>query len=102
MPTLRRFAAPALAVLVALGASGCAGLNFNTGCGMGVINDPMADGASRLNRATFQRAQLVSTHQAYQKKALMVSTEFNRGAYRKPGQTPIAPSNNLSSGLCFR
>lgn len=100
MPTLRRFAAPALAVLVALGASGCAGLNFNTGCGMG-MSDPMADGASRMNRG-YQFAQLRMQQRAYQNKQMAMSTEFNRGAYRKPGQTPIAPSNNMSSGLCFR
>jgi hypothetical protein len=97
-----RFAAPALAALLALGASGCAGISFNTGCGMGMISDPMADGASRLNRASFQRSQLIATHQAYQKKALMLGTEFNRGNYRKPGSTPIAPSYNQSSALCFR
>jgi hypothetical protein len=96
-----RFAAPTLAFLLALGASGCAGMSFNTGCGMGMAADPMADGASRLNRAGFQRSQLIATHQAYQKKALMVGAEFNRGAYRKPGAAPIVPSN-ASSALCFR
>lgn len=99
MPGLRRFAAPALAVLVALGASGCAGMSFNSGCGMS-LSDPMADGASRMNRG-YQLSQVRMQHQAYQKKALMIGGEFNRGAYRKPGQAPIAPSNT-SSALCFR
>jgi len=101
MRSPRRFAAPALALLLALGASGCAGLSFNQGCGMGLMNDPMSDGASRLNRATFQRGQMVQTHQAYQQKALMVSGQYQRGHYRKPGQAPIAPSQQ-SSALCFR
>lgn len=98
MPTPRRFAAPALAVLVALGASGCAGLSFNTGCG--AFSDPMVDGASRMNSG-YQVAQVRMQTRAYQQKALMVGGEFNRGSYRKPGQTPIAPSNP-SSALCFR
>lgn len=100
MRSLRRFAAPAVAVLVALGASGCAGMSFNNGCGLG-MNDPMADGASRLNRATFQRGQIVAQQQAYQRKAMMIGTEFNRGNYRKPGSLPIATSSP-SSALCFR
>ena len=100
MRSLRRFATPALAVLVALGASGCAGMSFNSGCGMG-MSDPMSDGASRLSHATFQRGQVVAQQQAYQRKALMVGGEFNRGNYRKPGSLPVAPSNT-SSALCFR
>jgi hypothetical protein len=99
MPGLRRFAAPALAVLVALGASGCAGMSFNSGCGMG-LSDPMADGASRMNRG-YQFSQLRMQQQAAQSKAFMAGAQFNRGNYRKPGQTPIAPSN-ASSALCFR
>ena len=99
MPTLRAFAAPALAVLVALGASGCAGLSFNTGCGAS-FSDPMVDGASRMNRG-YPIAQVRMQTRAYQQKALMVGGEFNRGSYRKPGQTPIAPSS-ASSALCFR
>ncbi|HYW14356.1 MAG TPA: hypothetical protein VE871_20480 [Longimicrobium sp.] len=99
MPGLRRFAAPALAVLVALGASGCAGMSFNSGCGMG-LSDPMADGASRMNRG-YPLSQLRMQHQAAQSKALMAGAQFNRGNYRKPGQTPIAPSST-SSALCFR
>ena len=69
--TLRRFAAPALAVLVALGASGCAGMSFNTGCGFASV-DPMSDGASRMSRG-FQMHQARAQHQAYQHKAMMVS-----------------------------
>jgi hypothetical protein len=101
MPALRRFAAPALGLLLALGASGCAGFSLNQGCGSGLMNDPMADGASRLNRAAFQRGQLVQTHHAYQQKALMVGGQFQRGHYRKPGQAPLAPAQP-SSALCFR
>lgn len=93
----RRFAAPALALLLALAASGCAGLSFNTGCGLGV-GDPMADGASRLNRG-FQRHNLVAQQQAYQKKALMAGSQFNRDV-RKPGSAPIVQST--SSAMCFR
>ena len=100
MRTPRRFAAPALAALLALGASGCAGFSMNTGCGMS-MTDPMVDGASRMNRG-YQFAQMRMQQRAYQQKALMVGGEFNRGAYRKPGQIPIAPSNNVSSGLCYR
>jgi hypothetical protein len=97
--TLRRFAAPALAVLVALGASGCAGMSFNTGCGFSSV-DPMSDGASRMSRG-FQTHQLRAQHQAYQYKATMVSAQFSRGHIRKPGAVPIAKSNS-SSPLCFR
>jgi membrane protease subunit (stomatin/prohibitin family) len=100
MRSIRRFTAPALAALLALGASGCAGMSFNQGCGVG-MNDPMADGASRMSRATFQRGQLVAQQQAYQRKALMIGTEFNRGNYRKPGSLPVATSSP-SSALCFR
>ena len=101
MRSLRRFAAPALAALLALGASGCAGLSLTPGCGLGMGNDPMADGASRLNRAAFQRGQVFAQQQAYQRKALMVGGEFNRGNYRKPGSVPVAPTSS-SSALCFR
>lgn len=100
MRSLRRFTAPAVAALLALGASGCAGMSFNNGCGMG-MNDPMADGASRLNRATFQRGQVIAQQQAYQRKALMVGGQFNRGSYRKPGSLPVVPTSH-SSALCFR
>lgn len=99
MRTPRRFAAPALAALLALGASGCAGFSMNTGCGMN-MTDPMADGASRMSRG-YQFAQLRMQQRAYQNKQMAMSTEFSRGAYRKPGQTPIAPSNS-SSAYCFR
>ena len=96
---LPRFAAPALALFVALGASGCAGMSFNTGCGM-LSGDPMADGASRMNRG-FQRHNMIVQQQAYQAKALMVGGQFNRTAMRKPGSLPIAQSQP-SSALCFR
>lgn len=96
--TLRRFAAPALAVLVALGASGCAGMSFNTGCGFASA-DPMSDGASRLNRG-FQLHQARAQQQAYQHKAMMVGTQFSRGSIRKPGSLPMAQTS--SSPLCFR
>lgn len=98
--TLRRFAAPALAVLVALGASGCAGMSFNTGCGFSSA-DPMSDGASRMSRG-FQRHQARAQQQAYQHKALMIGTQFSRGNIRKPGALPIAQNSNSSSPLCFR
>lgn len=101
MRSLRRFTAPAVAALLALGASGCAGMSFNSGCGGMGLNDPMADGASRMNRATFQRGQMMANHQAYQRKALMAGGEFNRGNYRKPGSVPVAPSGSTSA-LCFR
>jgi hypothetical protein len=97
--TLRRLAAPALAVLVALGASGCAGMSFNTGCGLASA-DPMSDGASRLNRG-FQMNQVRAQHQAYQHKAMMAGTQFSRASYRKPGSLPMAQSTS-SSPLCFR
>lgn len=100
MRSIRRFAAPAVAALLALGASGCAGMSFNQGCGVG-MGDPMSDGASRLSRATFQRGQVIAQQQAYQRKALMVGAEFNRGNYRKPGSLPVATSAP-SSALCFR
>jgi hypothetical protein len=96
----RRFAAPALAALFALGASGCAGFSMSTGCGMNTT-DPMTDGASRMSRG-YQFAQLRMQQQAYQNKALMAGAQFNRGAYRKPGQAPVAPSNTASSALCYR
>ena len=98
--TLRRFAAPALAVLVALGASGCAGMNFNTGCGFASV-DPMSDGASRMSRG-FQMHQARSQQQAYQQKAMMVSGQFSRGYIRKPGAVPMAQSGSSSAPLCFR
>lgn len=100
MHAIRRFATPALAMLIALGASGCAGLSLNNGCGMGLA-DPMADGASRMNRG-YPVAQMRMQQQAYQAKALSVGGQFSRGAYRKPGQTPLAPAGNTSSALCFR
>ena len=100
MRTTRRFAAPALAVLVALGASGCAGLSFNTGCGF-ASTDPMSDGASRMNRG-FQMHQARAQHQAYQHKAMMVGGQFNRGYIRKPGTVPMAQSSTSSAPLCFR
>lgn len=98
--TLRRFAAPALAVLVALGASGCAGMSFNPGCGLASV-DPMTDGASRMNRG-FQTQQMRAQHVAYQHKAMMAGTQFSRGQIRKPGSLPIAPIANPTSPLCFR
>lgn len=97
--TLRRFAAPALAVLVALGASGCAGMSFNTGCGFASV-DPMSDGASRMSRG-FQMHQARAQQQAYQHKAMMVGAQFNRGGIRKPGSLPMAQTTS-SSPLCFR
>lgn len=99
MPALRRFAAPALAAVLALGASGCAGLSFNSGCGV-ALSDPMSDGASRMNRG-YQFSQLRVQQQVYQSKALMAGAQFNRGGYRRPGQVPVAASNT-SSALCFR
>ncbi len=99
MPNLRRFAAPALAALLALGASGCAGMSFTSGCGMGMA-DPMVDGASRMNRG-YQFSQLRMQQRAYQNKQMATSASFSKGAYRKPGQVPMAPSNT-SSALCFR
>jgi hypothetical protein len=97
--TLRRFAAPAFAVLVALGASGCAGMSFNTGCGFASV-DPMSDGASRMSRG-FQMHQARAQQQAYQHKAMMAGTQFSRGAIRKPGSLPMAQTTS-SSPLCFR
>lgn len=97
--TLRRFAAPALAVLVALGASGCAGMSFNTGCGFASA-DPMSDGASRMSRG-FQMHQARAQQQAYQHKAMMGGAQFNRGAVRKPGSLPMAQTGSTSP-LCFR
>lgn len=99
MPTLRRFAMPALAALVTLGASGCAGLNFNAGCGFAAA-DPMSDGASRMSRG-FQLHQARAQHQAYQHKAMMAGTQFNRGAIRKPGSLPIAQTS-APSAFCYR
>lgn len=99
MRTPRRFAAPALAVLVALGASGCAGLSLNTGCGLASA-DPMSDGASRMNRG-FQMHQARAQQQAYQHKAMMIGAQYSRASIRKPGSLPIAQSTS-SSPLCFR
>lgn len=99
MRSLRRFTAPALAAVLALGASGCAGMSFNTGCGLG-MSDPMSDGASRMNRG-YQFSQVRGQQQAYQQKALMVGGQFNRGNYRKPGSLPVAQSQPASA-LCFR
>jgi hypothetical protein len=99
MRSLRRFAAPAVAAVLALGAPGCAGMSFNHGCGMGMA-DPMSDGASRMNRG-YQFSQVRGQQQAYQMKAQMVGGQFSRGAYRKPGSLPIAQSTP-SSALCFR
>jgi hypothetical protein len=96
--TLRRFAAPAFAALVALGASGCAGLSFNTGCGFASA-DPMSDGASRMNRG-FQLHQARAQQQAYQHKAMMIGAQYSRDV-RKPGALPIAQTTS-SSPLCFR
>lgn len=98
MRITRRFAAPALAVLLALGASGCAGLSFNTGCGMGA-GDPMADGASRLNRG-FQRHNLIAQQQAYQMKAMSAGMQYSRHV-RKPGSAPIA-QQSTPSAMCLR
>ena len=98
--TLRRFTAPALAVLVALGASGCAGMSFNQGCGFGSA-DPMTDGASRMNRG-FQTHQMRAQHVAYQHKAMMAGTQFNRNSIRKPGSLPLTQTAAPSSPLCFR
>jgi hypothetical protein len=98
MRITRRFAAPALGVLLALGASGCAGLSFNTGCGLGA-GDPMADGASRLNRG-FQRHNLIAQQQAYQQKALMAGTQYSKHV-RKPGSAPIV-AQSRPSAMCFR
>jgi hypothetical protein len=96
---LRRFAAPALAVLVALGASGCAGMSFNTGCGFSSM-DPMTDGASRMNSG-FRTHQMRAQHVAYQHKAMMAGTQFSRGNIRKPGSLPVAQASPVSA-LCFR
>lgn len=100
MRRISRFAAPALALLLALGASGCAGMSFNTGCGFASV-DPMSDGASRMSRG-FQRHQMRAQQQAYQAKALMIGTQFSRGNIRKPGALPIAQNSTSSSALCFR
>lgn len=97
MRTVRRFAAPALGLLLALGASGCAGLSFNAGCGIGA-GDPMADGASRLNRG-YQRSNLIAQQQAYQQKALMAGSQYRRDL-RKPGAAPIV--REAPSTMCFR
>ncbi|MBW3572337.1 MAG: hypothetical protein KY467_14645 [Gemmatimonadetes bacterium] len=99
MRTVRRFATPALAALVALGASGCAGLSFSPGCGFAAA-DLMTDGASRMNRG-FQLHQARAQQQAFQHKAMMGGAEFNRGAIRKPGSLPVAQSTPASP-LCFR
>lgn len=100
MRTPRRFAAPALALLVALGASGCAGLSFNTGCGLASF-DPMSDGAARMSRSVGLH-QVRAQQQAYQHKALMIGAEFNRGAIRKPGSLPVAQSSAAPSAFCYR
>lgn len=93
----RRFAAPVLALLVALGASGCAGLSFAPGCGLGAA-DPMADGASRMHPA-FQRHQLSARHQAFQHKAVSLGAQYSRDI-RRPGSLPVAQTS--VPGICFR
>jgi len=95
MMITRRIAAPALALLVTLGASGCAGLSLSNGCGMNAM-DPMADGASRLN-VSAARHQQIGQMQAYQKKAMIANTRFSTDI-RKPGQVAVAPS---SQRLCY-
>jgi len=95
MMITRRIAAPALALLVTLGASGCAGISLSNGCGMNAM-DPMADGASRLN-VSATRHQQIGQMQAYQKKAMIANTQFSN-QIRKPGQVTVAPS---SQRLCY-
>ncbi|HEX8321171.1 hypothetical protein [Longimicrobium sp.] len=95
MMITRRIAAPALALLVTLGASGCAGLSLSNGCGMNAM-DPMADGASRLN-VSATRHQQIGQMQAYQKKAMIANTQFSN-QIRKPGQVTVAPA---SQRFCY-
>jgi hypothetical protein len=92
---ITRIAAPALALVLALGASGCAGFRV-AGCGGGMQSDPMADGASRLNR-NFQRHQMVGQFQAYQMKSRILSTSYS-SQIRKPGQPAI---QQPGSALCY-
>ncbi|HZG42254.1 MAG TPA: hypothetical protein VEY93_04780 [Longimicrobium sp.] len=96
MMITRRIAAPALALLVTLGASGCAGLSLSSGCGMNAM-DPMADPASRLNVAA-SRHQQIGQMQSYQKKAMIISTRFSN-EIRKPGQVAVA--SPTSQRLCY-
>jgi hypothetical protein len=95
MMITRRIAAPALALLVTLGASGCAGLSLSNGCGMSAM-DPMADGASRLN-VSASRHQQIGQMQAYQKKAMIANTQSTD--IRKPGQVVVA--SPTTGRLCF-
>lgn len=95
MRITRRIAAPALALLVSLGASGCAGLTLSHGCGMST-QDPMADGASRMNNG-YRQHHALGQLQAYQKKALSAGTRYDRGV-RKPGEAAVhAPQ----PGVCY-
>ena len=95
MRITRRIAAPALALLVSIGASGCAGLAVSKGCGMHVY-DPMSDGASRMNGAA-PRHTAIGQMQAYQAKAMSAGTRFN-GGMRKPGQVAV---QQPAAGFCF-
>jgi hypothetical protein len=96
----RRLAA-ALALALSLGASGCASLNFSPGCGFGLGSDPMADGASRMNRTAEMRGHIRAQHQAYQRKALMTGTGSSSARnHRKPGDIP--PAATQPATLCVR
>lgn len=95
MRITRRIAAPALALLVSVGASGCAGLTIGRGCGINSF-DPMSDGASRMNTAA-SRHHAVGQMQAYQAKAMIANTRFSQGI-RKPGQVAV---QQPTASLCF-
>jgi hypothetical protein len=90
----RRFA-PALALVLALSASGCAG--FSVGCGGLASVDPMSDGVSRMNPA-FQRFQQRSQAVAMQQKAMISSTHYRRDL-RRPGM-PMQASSIGAGSLC--
>ena len=83
-----------LALLLALGASGCAGLTFQQGCGLGAA-DPMTDGVARMSpRAGLHRT--IGLQQTYQKKQYFSGGgRFDR-SIRRPGQT--SPSVSLFCG----
>lgn len=97
MPRIRRLAAPALLLAAGLATSGCAGMAFDTGCGL-TARDPLADGAARMSPAA-NRHVAIAQQKAYQHRALMVGTAFSR-EIRRPGTVNLQQA--APSPFCVR